>query len=81
LVFYRLVNEYLKFLKLLENERFFLINAGRLLHLTKRSKLLKKVKIVKTEVCEAIINMMEVASTTFADIIEDISNSAIFTTR
>jgi len=33
------------------------------------------------EVCEAIINMMEVASTTFADIIEDISNSAIFTTK
>ena len=45
----------------------------RLLHLTKRSKLLKKVKIVKMEVCEAIINMMEVASTTYADIIEEYS--------
>jgi len=44
---------------------------GRLLHLTKRSKLLKKAKIVKIVFCEAIISLVEVASTTYADIIEE----------
>ena len=53
----------------------------RLLHLTKRSKLLKKVKTVNMEVCEVIISMVEVTSTTCADIIEEFYNSAIFTTK
>ena len=33
------------------------------------------------EVCEAIISLVEVASTTYVDIIEEFPNSVIFTTK